>query len=109
MAHPTIERIRRVRREIAAEHDYDPEKLGAYFRSPGREEQGETEASTGGGAISELRALLSRLEEREERAESEGMQELAKDLSGDRVRLHGAVERLAQGRQESEAAAGGAQ
>lgn len=31
MAHPTIERIRRVRREIAAEHDYDPEKLGAYF------------------------------------------------------------------------------
>lgn len=78
MAHPTIERIRRVRREIAAEHDYDPEKLGAYFRSPGREEQGETEASTGGGAISELRALLSRLEEREERAEAEGMQELAK-------------------------------
>lgn len=51
----------------------------------------------------------SRLEEREERAESEGMQELAKDLSGDRARLHGAVERLAQGRQESEAAAGGAQ
>lgn len=47
--------------------------------------------------------------EAEERAESEGMQELAKDLSGDRARLHGAVERLAQGRQESEAAAGGAQ
>ena len=109
MAHPTIERIRRVRREIAAEHDYDPEKLGAYFRKLDREERKEAEERAGGGVIGELRALLSRLEEREERAESEGMQELAKDLSGDRARLHGAVERLAQGRQESEAAVGEAQ
>lgn len=99
------QRIRQARREIVAEHDYDPKKLGAYFRKLDREEREEAKERAG-GAIGKLRALVERLEEREQRAESEGMQELAEVFSGDRRRLHGAVERFAQGRRESEAATG---
>ena len=74
MAHPTIDRIRRARREMAAEHDYDPKKLFAYYRRFEAEEEEEAERTS---VLGELHALIQRLEEREERAEAEGMRELA--------------------------------
>lgn len=55
-------------------------------------ETGEERAS--GGAFGELRAVIERLEKREQAAEAQGMQELANDLFDDRARLAGAVERL---------------
>lgn len=95
MVHPTIEDLRETRREIAAEHDFDPKKLGAYFRKLDREEEEEAEWA---GIIGELRALTQQLKEREQVAQTEGMQKLAEDLSRDRARLAGALKRLSRQR-----------
>lgn len=102
MTHPTIESIRETRREIAREHGYDVDRLFDFYQQ--REEE-EEEARERAGVAEELRDLLRRLEEREKRAEAEGMRELAEALSGDRARLSGAVERLSRQRQAAGTAA----
>jgi hypothetical protein len=60
---------------------------------------GKTESDERSRALGDLRALVERLQEREQWAEEEGMQELAEHLARDRARLAGAVKGLARERQ----------
>ena len=89
MTHPTIENIRSTRREIASEHDFDPQQLGAYYRQLDEKKSDSSLDTTAlpGEFLEELSRVARRLEEHEEEAMRAGMEDLANKLSGDRARL----------------------
>lgn len=94
MTHPTIESIRSTRREIASEHDFDPQQLGAYYRQLDEKSDASLDTTAiPGEFLEELSRVARRLEEHEQEAMRAGMEDLANKLSGDRARLSRLLQR----------------